>query len=360
MAEGTLDASDITPERLGSYLDTADLPDPDLLIRTSGELRLSNFLLWQLAYSEFVFIDTYWPDFSREDSRSRDCRVSAAHAPLRRPQGEIHRVTPLDVTPSGAEPRAQPNKSEMPTRVASAVVHGGAGARLRGGEHLDLRGAGHRRGVIVAWEWGRLVRKAGFDAIALMQSAAVAAVAVAVAVSRPGLALHCRRAWRSPEPACRRSLPPRLAGRCWASPIRSPGLVHGVAPERSDAWRHGAALSAGRRLDDRHGLLCRGPADRRPEACPENLAAKDLERAPGRNLCAGAGWLCFCLVSGGASGWRLALVSVAIGAACQIGDLSESAAEAPVRRQGHEQSHPGPWRLLDRIDGLLIAASRRP
>jgi undecaprenyl diphosphate synthase len=66
VADGSLDTSDITPERFGSYLDTADLPDPDLLIRTSGELRLSNFLLWQLAYSEFVFIDTYWPDFSRE------------------------------------------------------------------------------------------------------------------------------------------------------------------------------------------------------------------------------------------------------------------------------------------------------
>jgi undecaprenyl diphosphate synthase len=66
VADGSLDTSDITPERFGSYLDTADLPDPDLLIRTSGELRLSNFLLWQLAYSEFVFVDTYWPDFSRE------------------------------------------------------------------------------------------------------------------------------------------------------------------------------------------------------------------------------------------------------------------------------------------------------
>jgi undecaprenyl diphosphate synthase len=66
VAAGSLDPSDITPERFGSYLDTADLPDPDLLIRTSGELRLSNFLLWQLAYSEFVFVDTYWPDFSRE------------------------------------------------------------------------------------------------------------------------------------------------------------------------------------------------------------------------------------------------------------------------------------------------------
>jgi undecaprenyl diphosphate synthase len=66
VAQGSLAVTDITPERFGSYLDTADLPDPDLLIRTSGEMRLSNFLLWQLAYSEFVFTDTYWPDFSRE------------------------------------------------------------------------------------------------------------------------------------------------------------------------------------------------------------------------------------------------------------------------------------------------------
>jgi undecaprenyl diphosphate synthase len=66
VARGSLAAADITPERFGAYLDTADIPDPDLLIRTSGELRLSNFLLWQLAYSEFVFLDSYWPDFSRE------------------------------------------------------------------------------------------------------------------------------------------------------------------------------------------------------------------------------------------------------------------------------------------------------
>jgi len=67
VAEGSLDPNEVTEDRFGSFLDTADLPDPDLLIRTSGELRLSNFLLWQLAYAEFVFVDTYWPDFSRED-----------------------------------------------------------------------------------------------------------------------------------------------------------------------------------------------------------------------------------------------------------------------------------------------------
>jgi undecaprenyl diphosphate synthase len=66
VAGGALAAADVTAERFGSYLDTANLPDPDLLIRTSGELRLSNFLLWQLAYAEFVFVDIYWPDFNRD------------------------------------------------------------------------------------------------------------------------------------------------------------------------------------------------------------------------------------------------------------------------------------------------------
>lgn len=61
---GELAPEAITEEALGQYLDTAGLPDPDLLIRTSGEERLSNFLLWQCAYSEFVFLDIFWPDFS--------------------------------------------------------------------------------------------------------------------------------------------------------------------------------------------------------------------------------------------------------------------------------------------------------
>ncbi len=53
-------------EVFASFLMTADVPDPDLLIRTSGEQRISNFLLWQCAYSEFIFVDAYWPDFNRE------------------------------------------------------------------------------------------------------------------------------------------------------------------------------------------------------------------------------------------------------------------------------------------------------
>ncbi|MFA6265402.1 MAG: isoprenyl transferase [Pseudolabrys sp.] len=65
VAEGKLKPDEITVECLAGFLDTADIPDPDLIIRTSGEQRLSNFLLWQSAYSELVFVPTYWPDFDR-------------------------------------------------------------------------------------------------------------------------------------------------------------------------------------------------------------------------------------------------------------------------------------------------------
>ncbi|OPY91737.1 MAG: Ditrans,polycis-undecaprenyl-diphosphate synthase ((2E,6E)-farnesyl-diphosphate specific) [Syntrophaceae bacterium PtaU1.Bin231] len=66
---GDLQPGDITKERFASYLYTADIPDPDLLIRTSGEYRLSNFLLWQMAYTEFHFTDVLWPDFREEQLR---------------------------------------------------------------------------------------------------------------------------------------------------------------------------------------------------------------------------------------------------------------------------------------------------
>ena len=58
---------ELTEEFFASYLDTADLPAPDLIIRTSGEMRISNFLLWQGAYSELYFTDTLWPDFTKEE-----------------------------------------------------------------------------------------------------------------------------------------------------------------------------------------------------------------------------------------------------------------------------------------------------
>ncbi len=65
VAAGKIEANAITAEALGLYLDAPDVPDPDLIIRTSGEQRLSNFLMWQAAYSELVFVPIYWPDFDR-------------------------------------------------------------------------------------------------------------------------------------------------------------------------------------------------------------------------------------------------------------------------------------------------------
>ena len=65
--DGNLKASEVTEDKIADYLDTKDIPDPDLMIRTSGEQRLSNYLLWQLAYAEFYFTDTLWPDFNKKE-----------------------------------------------------------------------------------------------------------------------------------------------------------------------------------------------------------------------------------------------------------------------------------------------------
>ena len=69
VANGRLKPEEVDEETLPRYLDTYVLPDPDLVIRTSGEARISNFLLWQSAYSEYEFIDTLWPDFTQAEFR---------------------------------------------------------------------------------------------------------------------------------------------------------------------------------------------------------------------------------------------------------------------------------------------------
>ena len=67
ISEGKIKTDDITEDLISNYLTTKDIPDPDLMIRTSGELRISNFLLWQLAYTELYFTNTHWPDFRKEN-----------------------------------------------------------------------------------------------------------------------------------------------------------------------------------------------------------------------------------------------------------------------------------------------------
>jgi undecaprenyl diphosphate synthase len=89
VAAGDLAVGAVTADKLASYLDAPDLPDPDLIIRTSGEQRLSNFLLWQAAYSELVFTPIYWPDF---DGVALENAISEFHRRERRFGGLIART----------------------------------------------------------------------------------------------------------------------------------------------------------------------------------------------------------------------------------------------------------------------------
>ncbi|MEE9284186.1 MAG: polyprenyl diphosphate synthase, partial [Dehalococcoidia bacterium] len=85
MLEGGVKAGDVTEEAIAAHLDTAGIPDPDLVIRTGGEMRLSNFLLWQTAYSEYYATETCWPDFDEEEVR----RALTAYAQRRRRFGGL-------------------------------------------------------------------------------------------------------------------------------------------------------------------------------------------------------------------------------------------------------------------------------
>lgn len=93
VAQGLLSASDLTESAFAERLDTGGLPDPDLVIRTSGETRTSNFLPWQAAYAEYAFTDTLWPDFTKEklteilrDAATRQRRFGGVSAPKTAPQ----------------------------------------------------------------------------------------------------------------------------------------------------------------------------------------------------------------------------------------------------------------------------------
>lgn len=96
---GTLRPEDVTPQVLQRYLNTAGLPDPDLLIRTSGEKRISNFLLWQLAYTELYFTEVLWPDFRKrqfyeaiEEYQRRERRFGMVSEQLRKKEQTFHEV----------------------------------------------------------------------------------------------------------------------------------------------------------------------------------------------------------------------------------------------------------------------------
>ena len=101
--EGSLDRLQVTEADIGSKLYTAKIPDPDLLIRTSGEMRISNFLLWQIAYSEIYVTETLWPDFKRSDL----LLAILAYQKRDRRFGGVKSDVKSDVAPESAEPVAE-------------------------------------------------------------------------------------------------------------------------------------------------------------------------------------------------------------------------------------------------------------
>jgi undecaprenyl diphosphate synthase len=104
VAAGELKPEDISEKKISESLYTADLPDPDLLIRTSGEMRISNFLLWQIAYTELWVTPTLWPDFARSTSIGPVAEFSGPDATIRKgvtwPKTEVASVSVREAGPS--------------------------------------------------------------------------------------------------------------------------------------------------------------------------------------------------------------------------------------------------------------------
>ena len=115
VAAGRLKADDISEKTIARHLYAPDMPDPDLMVRTSGEYRISNYLLWESAYSEFVFTDVLWPDFRREHLFDAVARVPAPRPPLRRRRRHLNRP------PS---PRDSRDRSVVRDRHVGANVSG--------------------------------------------------------------------------------------------------------------------------------------------------------------------------------------------------------------------------------------------
>jgi undecaprenyl diphosphate synthase len=122
-AAGKRDPASIDADTLGQYLDAPDIPDPDLIIRTSGEQRLSNFLMWQAAYSELVFVPIHWPDFDKAALEARSPNMPA-RAPFRRSGRENRIVTEGEAAPASIGEQSSRN---LLLRVVAALVLAPAG-----------------------------------------------------------------------------------------------------------------------------------------------------------------------------------------------------------------------------------------
>ena len=327
------------------YLDAPDLPDPDLIIRTSGEQRLSNFLLWQAAYSELVFVPTYWPDFDR-------ATLEEAIAEYRRRERRFGGLVARDriVTPWRGAGSAQADpRSAVGTRANCAARRLGAGAGAARDRRSPISAAGRsrcsgpRRRSVILWEWTRW-------------SPATRSSRSRLPASRWSPPLRPpwsdSAAWRSVALAVRSSRSRRCA--CAAARLdRGRRALCGRAGARADAAARGCAVRLRRDvflfavvwatdiLAYFVGRAVGGPklvAARQPE---EDLVGRDRRgarrrRRPGLRVRRAGG---YAIVGSACDRVRCCRVGVA------GGDLFESGDQAPVRRQGCEPPHPRPWRL---------------
>ena len=201
--EGTITPEDITPELLTAALDTHGVPDPDLLIRTSGELRLSNFLLWQSAYTEFVFLDAYWPDFGRElleqaidEFRKRDRRFGGV-SPGRPADGRAHseRPEPMNEHERGGTRRRRTARSALALGSDFAPRLPRGWPWVRWPALCTFPGAAPFAVLVVvvtlllSWEWSRLVHGREADIVLAVHACAALAAAVLAAFGYVGLGL---------------------------------------------------------------------------------------------------------------------------------------------------------------------------
>ena len=162
VAAGRLSSTDITAERLSELLDVPDLPDPDLIIRTSGEQRLSNFLLWQSAYSELVFVPTFWPDFDRAALEQAISEYAPPRATVRRVGGG--RILIMDGGKSSIplrETTCTPSARNLWLRVLSAAMLAplAIGAACFGDWPFTIFWG--LAAIAVWWEWIGLVEPSG-------------------------------------------------------------------------------------------------------------------------------------------------------------------------------------------------------
>ena len=299
---GTLDPNAIDEHSFAALLATTGMPDPDLILRTSGEHRLSNFLLWQAAYAEFVFLDVLWPDFAQADFAAALARICAPRTPVRCPSW-------LSPSPCRAAScwAAGPTLPPAPARRWCSRRWCCSAAGARGLAWLALLAIGF---VLALLEWRLMARAGGIPPLAQAAAIGYAALAVAALV------------WLRDGPTGMVLIIFLLAV-VWATDI--------------------GAYLAGRFL---------GGARLAPSISP----GKTWSGALGGLLAAAiAGALVIALDRHLLSAPAV-LIAAAISIAAQLGDLAESAAKRACGVKDSGRLIPGHGGLLDRIDGLLAAA----